>query len=97
MKRGVVTDLMLALTLCSVTLSSQSCSNYSLVGRWTKSTSGICDIVYPQQIEFFKDGTYIGALPNWNGGTGRSWKAADLSSTPLWDRRYTHFPLKTTS
>jgi hypothetical protein len=42
--------------------------NRGLVGRWNKMQGAPCAVVYPSKVEFFSDGTYIGALPNWNGG-----------------------------
>lgn len=39
-----------------------------LVGQWSRLQGAPCVLVYPSKIEFFADGTYVGALPNWNGG-----------------------------
>jgi hypothetical protein len=39
------------------------------VGKWHKMSGGLCDAVYPATVEFFDDGGYVGALPNWSGGS----------------------------
>jgi hypothetical protein len=31
----------------------------------------MCTLAQPNDLEFFDDGTYVGALPNWKGGTYR--------------------------
>ena len=33
-----------------------------------KVTTQDCAITYPAKLESFGDGTYVGDLPNWNGG-----------------------------
>ena len=45
-----------------------ACRRASLVGKWDKIAGDVCAVTYPSKLEFFEDGTYVGALPNWNGG-----------------------------
>jgi hypothetical protein len=45
-----------------------SCSSQRILGKWQKVSSEFCALLHPSEIEFFDDGTYVGALPNWNGG-----------------------------
>lgn len=52
------------LVICLAACSTKS----KLVGQWNKLQGVPCDWVCPGKVEFFADGTYVGALPNWNGG-----------------------------
>jgi hypothetical protein len=45
-----------------------ACTKTRVIGRWQKVTTQACAITYPAKLEFFGDGTYVGELPNWNGG-----------------------------
>ncbi len=46
-----------------------ACARSSLEGKWIKTSSELCTLAQPNELEFFADGTYVGALPNWKGGT----------------------------
>ena len=50
---------------------SISCSTKPVVGKWIKTSSEMCTLAQPNELEFFDDGTYVGALPNWKGGNYR--------------------------
>lgn len=45
-----------------------ACQRNALVGKWVKTSSELCTLAQPNDLEFFADGTYVGALPNWKGG-----------------------------
>ena len=45
-----------------------ACKRTHIVGRWQKVSTQTCALTYPAKVEFFEDGTYVGDLPNWNGG-----------------------------
>lgn len=62
------TNFFLSCLLVLVISQSACPGKASLVGRWDRVASGNCYLLYPGKLEFFKDGTYVGALPNWNGG-----------------------------
>jgi hypothetical protein len=54
----------IALVICLAACGSKD----RLVGQWNKLQGAPCGVVYPSKVEFFGDGTYVGAIPNWNGG-----------------------------
>jgi hypothetical protein len=64
------TKFYLIVPLCLVlfAMSQLACGKPSLIGRWNRVASGDCYWQYPAKLEFFEDGTYVGAFPNWNGG-----------------------------
>jgi hypothetical protein len=57
-----------ALVLMALAGLLTACTRPRVIGRWQKVTTQACAITYPAKLEFFGDGTYVGALPNWNGG-----------------------------
>ena len=58
--------------LLLVTLLLIGCgSERQIVGKWRKTSTALCGAVYPAMVEFFDDGEYVGALPNWSGGSYR--------------------------
>src|SRR5436309_1332968 len=58
-------------------------AKHALVGKWIKISSEFCTLAQRNELEFFDDGTYVGALPNWKGGTYRVVTAVESS----WKRR----------
>jgi hypothetical protein len=61
----------ITLILTTFLVFSAACNRRSLVGKWTKTSSELCTLTQPNELEFFEDGTYVGALPNWKGGSYR--------------------------
>jgi hypothetical protein len=55
-----------------LTLYISSCvGEQSIIGKWHKTSGGICAAIYPATVEFFDDGEYVGGLLNWSGGRYR--------------------------
>jgi hypothetical protein len=56
------------LVLMTLAVLFPACTKTRVIGRWQKVTTQDCAITYPAKLESFGDGTYVGDLPNWNGG-----------------------------
>jgi hypothetical protein len=57
--------------LTTLVIFASACTTNPLVGKWIKTSSELCTLAQPNELEFFDDGTYVGALPNWKGGNYR--------------------------
>lgn len=64
----IVRRKIICLLLTAFVVFSGACDGKSrLVGKWIKTSSELCTLAQPNELEFFDDGTYVGALPNWKG------------------------------
>ena len=52
-----------------------------LVGRWTKTTTSACGAIYPDELEFFDRGSYLGR----KGADGQDFTLWDVGSYALLD------------